>query len=72
MKFLDKLKAWYASTATFRAQLKDWYYKGGNGSIIYLGAGLVSLRMGTIPFIAGAAIGIFAYININVILKMKK
>ena len=72
MKYLDKLKEFYNSTAEFRAQVNAWWDLGGLASIFYLIPALFLWKIGTVPVLVGAGLGIFAYININVILKMKE
>ena len=52
-------------------KIKNWFLSTGLISFAYLGIGIV-LKMFGYAFLAGAALGIFVYINFNVIYKAIK
>ena len=52
-------------------KLKLWFQKTGLTNVGYLAAFLVALLLGS-KLLAGAALGIFIYINFNVLQKIIK
>lgn len=50
-------------------KLKLWFKETGLTNVGYLGAFIASLLIGS-KFLAGAALGIFVYINFNIIQKL--
>lgn len=52
-------------------KLKIWFQKTGLTNVSYLLASLVALLVGS-KILFGAAVGIFVYINFNVIQKIVK